>query len=128
MLQSILNKAKDKHLIHLPLPNRAGYDFPIIQYADDTLLVMQACSKQLLVLKALLNTFADSTGLKVNYNKSNMIPINVSEEKMQILAGTFQCNIGAMPFTYLGLPLGTTTPSVNDCLPIVRRIEKRLLG
>lgn len=33
-----------------------------------------------------------------------------------------------MPFTYLGLPLGTTRPSVEDFLPMVTRIEKRVMG
>ena len=33
-----------------------------------------------------------------------------------------------MTFPYLRLPLGTTKPSVSDCLPIVQRIERRLLG
>jgi hypothetical protein len=43
-------------------------------------------------------------GLGVNYTKSSIIPINVDEEKMKILAGTFNCKIGSLPFTYLGLP------------------------
>jgi hypothetical protein len=33
-----------------------------------------------------------------------------------------------MPFTYLGLPLGTTKPLVKDFMPILSRIEKRLMG
>jgi hypothetical protein len=33
-----------------------------------------------------------------------------------------------MPFTYLGLPLGTTRPSVQDFLPLISRIERRLMG
>lgn len=106
LLQSILNKAKDQGLFYLPLQTRAGQDFPMVQNADDTLIVMQACPRQLLVLKALLNTFADSIGLKVNYNKSIMVPINVTEERMQILAGKLNCQIGTMPFTYLGCHLG----------------------
>lgn len=69
LLQSIINKAKDIGLLNLPLQNRCGSDFPIVQYADDTLLIMEACPKQLFVLKALLNTFADSTRLRVNYHK-----------------------------------------------------------
>jgi hypothetical protein len=32
-----------------------------------------------------------------------------------------------MPFTYLGLPLGTTKPLVKDFIPILSRIEKRLM-
>jgi hypothetical protein len=31
-----------------------------------------------------------------------------------------------MPFTYLGLPLGTTKPSVEDFLPLVSKCERRL--
>ena len=31
-----------------------------------------------------------------------------------------------MPFTYLGLPLGTTKPTMTDLLPLVDRVEIRL--
>lgn len=31
-----------------------------------------------------------------------------------------------MPFTYLGLPMGTTKPRIEDFSPIVDRIERRL--
>jgi hypothetical protein len=88
----------------------------VIQYADDTLLVMEACPLQLITLKALLNTYADSLGLKVNYSKLVMVPINISQERLQHLAATFNCQAGSLPFTYLGLPLGTHQPSMQDCL------------
>jgi hypothetical protein len=42
---------------------------------------LEACPKQLFFLKAILNSFASATGLKVNYNKSNMFPINVPLKK-----------------------------------------------
>jgi hypothetical protein len=35
---------------------------------------MEACPTQLLTLKQLLSTFDLATGLKVNYNKSVMLP------------------------------------------------------
>ena len=81
LLQSIINKARLWNLLKLPLPDIGDQDFPIVQYADDTLLILEACPKQLFFLKAILNSFASSTGLKVNYNKSNMYPINVPLEK-----------------------------------------------
>jgi hypothetical protein len=56
-------------------------DFPIIKYADDTILVMPACEVQLEVVESILETFATATGLKVNQHKSVMAPINVSQEK-----------------------------------------------
>jgi hypothetical protein len=33
-----------------------------------------------------------------------------------------------MPFTYLGLPLGTTKPSLQEFSHLLNRIERRLLG
>jgi hypothetical protein len=67
LLQSLINKAKDQGLLNLPIPLQHSNDFLILQYADDTLIIMEGYSRQLFFLKALLNTFASSTGLKVNF-------------------------------------------------------------
>jgi hypothetical protein len=64
----------------------------------------------------------------VNYHNSNIYPINVSQERIDVLAGTFDCQIGSFPFTSLGLPMGTTKPKVEDFLPLVQRIERRLIA
>ena len=91
LLQIIINQAYRQGLISAPLSATKDKDFPIIQYADDTLMIMKADSRQLVCLKALLHTFAECTGLKVNYHKSMMIPINVSGEKLEHLAKTLGC-------------------------------------
>lgn len=109
LLQIIINKAFQGGLLQAPLP-QAHSDFVIVQYADDTLLLMQADASQLIYLKDLLHSFANSTGLWVNYSKSHMIPINLEAQQTEFLAQTFGCQIGTMPFTYLGLPMGTTKP------------------
>jgi hypothetical protein len=107
-----------------------GYtlDYPIIQYANDTLLVMEAYPLQLFALNGILNTFADSTGLKANYSKSCIYSINLSQEKPIHLATTFNCQAGSLPSTYLGLPLSLNKPTMQDCLPLVHRVEKRLIS
>jgi hypothetical protein len=58
---------------------------------------MEACPQQLFVLKALFSSFAISTGLKLNYAKSQMIPVNASQERIQHLAATFHCQVGSCP-------------------------------
>jgi hypothetical protein len=128
LLQSIINKAKDNELLRLP--SNVGYttDFLIIQYADDALLIMEACPQQLYALKSILNTFVDSTGLKVNYSKSIMYPINLSQERLSHLAATLHCVAGSFPFTFLGLPLSLQKPTIQDCMPLVLRIERRLVN
>lgn len=77
LLQILINKATAMNLLKAPIPQPTE-DFPIVQYADDTLMIMQADARQLVFLKALLHSFAESTSLKVNYRKSQMLPINVS--------------------------------------------------
>jgi hypothetical protein len=88
---------------------------------------MQGDSRQLFFLKAILNSFAESTGLKVNYAKSMMVPVNISEERITLLANTFGCSIGSLPFTYLGLPLSLTKPTVTDFWPLVSKCERRMV-
>jgi hypothetical protein len=61
---------------------------------------MQGDVRQLLFLKTLLQSFAKSTGLKVNYAKSMMIPVNISEERLEILEQTFGSSKGSLPFTF----------------------------
>jgi hypothetical protein len=47
LLQSILNKAKGIGLLNLPLPLQCSNDFPVVQYADDTLIIMEGDARQL---------------------------------------------------------------------------------
>lgn len=126
LLQSIINKAKDLGLLRLPLQQRRGQDFPIIQYAGDTIMVLEACPRQLFFLKEILNSVVDSIGLRAYSQKSNIYPISVHPAKMELLAKTFQCQIGTLPFTYLGLPMGLTKPEIDALLPMIQKIERRM--
>ena len=99
-----------------------------MQYADDTLLVMQADSAQIFCLKALLQTFADSTGLRVNFQKSMIIPLNVNSDRTADVVGLMNCQLGSFPFTYLGPPLGTTRPTLEYFIPMMQMVERRLCG
>jgi hypothetical protein len=79
------------------------------------------------MLKGLLNTFAVSTCLKVNYSKSSMLPINISIDRLDHLARTFDRQTGSLPFTYLGLVVDTTRPIVEHFEPMVHKVERRLI-
>jgi hypothetical protein len=128
LLQSIVNKAFRLNLLKHPLGQDYGQDYPILQYANDTLFILAADALQLFVLKGLLRSFTDSIGLRVNFSKSSLVPINISDDKAQHLAMTIGCSIASMPFTSLGLPLGTTRPAVDEFLPFLNKIEKRMMG
>ena len=87
---------------------------------------MEASDVQLAHLKVILQTFSSSTGLKVNYSKSMLVPINLSDDRATFLAQTFGCVLGTLPFTYLGLPLEISKPKIVDFLPLVTRCERRV--
>jgi hypothetical protein len=125
LLQDVVNDLLQQGAISLPIVI-GDSDFPIIQYADDTLLILLAELDQVMALKKALNNFSLSTGLKVNYHKSSMVPINVSSERISLLAESFGCQVASLPFTYLGFPLGTARPQLQDLMPLVFRLERRL--
>ena len=57
-----------------------------------------------------------------------MVPINIDANHLNILASTFGSTVGSLPFTYLGLPLSLTKPTVADFWPLVSKCERRLVG
>lgn len=128
LLQSVINKGRADGHLHLPIPVNYSQDFTILQYADDTLIIMEGCQTQLRQLKDILEDFASSTGLKVNYSRSVMVPINMTEDRCTSLAQAFGCTVGKLPFTYFGLPLGLTKPKIEDFLPLFSKCERRLIS
>ena len=95
----MLNTACANGDFQLPIPLQHDQDFPILQYDDDTLICMQGDISQMIYLKNLLQQFGESTGLKVNFDKSFMVPIDVSDDRFQLLATTFGCSKGSLLFT-----------------------------
>jgi hypothetical protein len=83
-------------------------------------------SKAVILSKGNSQFFCNLNWSKVNYNRSSMYPINVNPGKMEILSRTLNCQTGAMPFTYLGLPLGLSKPQLQHFLFLIQRIEKSL--
>lgn len=73
---------------------------------------MEGWRSQLSHLKALLSDYAVSTGLKVKYSKSMLVPINMDENRTNFLAQPFVV-VGTLPFTYLGIPLVLTKPKIE---------------
>jgi hypothetical protein len=74
-----------------PFPQNADLPFPVVQYANDTIFVMQGDEQQLLILKDILQKIAISGSLKVNYHKSCLVPINVDAQKTELLATSSGC-------------------------------------
>jgi hypothetical protein len=72
--------------------------------------------------------FEKISGMRINYHKSDLIPINLDEEETQAYAKTFCCKIGKFPFVYLGVPLHYEKLRREDIQPVVDKIMKKIAG
>src|SRR4051812_12146363 len=79
LMQATCNAAMQANLIEAPITSQACNQFPIIQYADDTILVLPAMARQIEQIKSLIHFYGEYTGLKVNYQKSFLVSINVDD-------------------------------------------------
>ena len=114
-LSQLLNRAVDgNYLSGIKIAGRDG-DGSVIShllYADDTLLFCGASKDQLKFLSWLLMWFEALSGLRINLNKSEIIPVG-SVENVQDLAFELGCGIGSLPSSYLGLPFGANHKSLG---------------
>ncbi|KAM0062164.1 putative RNA-directed DNA polymerase [Helianthus debilis subsp. tardiflorus] len=75
-------------------------------YVDDVLFVGEWSDANLHNLTRLLRCFHLSSGLKVNFSKSQLFGVGVPDEIILQKASILQCKTGTFPFTYIGLPVG----------------------
>jgi hypothetical protein len=69
----------------------------VIQYADDTLVLLRAKQAQVRRLKVVLDDFAAVTGLGINFTKSALIHINVEDVHTASMAAILGCSVGGVP-------------------------------
>jgi hypothetical protein len=100
---------------------------PVLQYVDDTLIIVRAIPEHVANLKAVLDAFA-TTGLVINFHKSTFAPIKTDEQSAFDMASTFGCVVSSFPQTYLGLPLSTYKLCLADFTPIMAKSDMRLSG
>ena len=96
-------------------------------FADDTILFCDAEVEQVLHVRLLLLCFQAVTGLKVNVAKSELVPIG-EVNNVHVLAEILGCRVGALPMTYLGMPLWASHKSPSIWNSILEKIQRKLAG
>lgn len=66
--------------------------------------------------------------MRVNFNKSEMIPMNLDDTKINVASQILNCPIGSFPIKYLGCPLHFNKLSRQDLQPLVYKLLKRMAG
>ena len=94
-------------------------------FANDTLIFCEVKEEQLTYLCLLLMWFEPISGLRMNLEKSELIPIG-RVENVEELAEEFGYKMGRLPSTYLGMSLGAPFESAAAWDEIKERFRKRL--
>jgi hypothetical protein len=67
-----------------------------------------------------------ASGLKVNFWKSCLFGVNVSNEFLTMASDFLNCRLGLLPFKYLGLPVGANPRLCSTWKPMLDAIKGRL--
>lgn len=101
---------------------------PMLQYADDTLLLVRGELADIQCLKTLLDQFAAAAGLHINYTKSTAVPIHMDEAMVTDCVAALGCRREGFPQTYLGFPLSNNKLCLNAFAPQIAKTDKHLAG
>ncbi|GKD52922.1 putative RNA-directed DNA polymerase, partial [Tanacetum coccineum] len=94
--------------------------------ADDALIMGEWSRSNAMNLSRILTCFHLASGLKVNFNKSKLYGVGVSNVELNSLASTVGCIAAQFPCTYLGLPIGASMSRCHHWTLLVDRFHKRL--
>ncbi|XP_071739251.1 uncharacterized mitochondrial protein AtMg01250-like [Rutidosis leptorrhynchoides] len=97
-----------------------------LQYGDDTIFFGTWNESNVRSLLKLLKCFKLTSGLKINYHKSNLIGIGVEDVEVKRIASLFRCKVGSTPFMYLRFLVGGNMKKEESWAPVVSKFEKRL--
>ena len=128
ILSCLLNRATGgNYLSGTKIVDGRGEEMVIshLLYADDTLLFCRADNDELKFISWILMWFEAVSGLKINLNKSEILPIGLVTN-VEGLASELGCKVGSLPATYLGLPLGAKHKAQSVWDPVEERFRKRL--
>jgi hypothetical protein len=124
----MLVKGTEEDLISGLCPNFLPGGIVSLQYADDTLLFLKNVPRVALNLSWILTCFEQIFGMRVNFHKSEHIPISMDDIETQPFLDIFQCVMGKFPVKYLGIPLHHDRLRREYLQPLIENILKTITG
>jgi hypothetical protein len=101
MLHSAIDKGHMSGVLTDLIPGRVSH----IQYADDTVIMIDGTEQSIRNLKIILYCFEWLSGLKINYHKSEVFVFRVCQEEKEKMGNLLNCVLGEFPMKYLGIPV-----------------------
>lgn len=77
----------------------------MLQYADDTIFLLQDYESSARNLKFILSAFEQMLDLTINFHKSGIFLFGDAVNKARVYQEIFTCELGKIPLKYLGMPV-----------------------
>jgi hypothetical protein len=113
-LTRMVRKAQESNMIVGLADKLIPKGVAILQYADDTIICLKNDDEVARNMKLLLFLYEIMSGLKINFNKSEVIMILGDEERGQQIADLFTCQVGGFPIKYLGVPVSPSRIRIRE--------------
>lgn len=94
---------------------------PVLQYADDTIILVRAEPESVQRLKRALDLFSAATELTINFTKSTVTPMHVPEDDLQEYMGVLLRRRGSFPRPTLVYRCPTSS---YPCQPLILLLPK----
>jgi mannosylglycoprotein endo-beta-mannosidase len=124
-LAKMIAQAQEAKLVTGLVPHLIENGVVILQYVDDTILLIQDDMEQIIHMKLILYMVEAMSGLKINFLKSEIMMVLHDDEKKMIYSNIFGCQLGDWPIKYLGVPVCGTRVSDVDYLSdkLVKKLD-----
>jgi hypothetical protein len=99
---------------------------PHIQYADDTILMVEGDDASIANMKFILYCFEWMSGLKINHHKSEAYIFGVDNEEKDRIANMLNCQKGDLPIKYLGIPISDSKLGMGALADVAEKVAKRV--
>lgn len=97
-----------------------------IQYADDTIIMVDGSVQSIINLKILLYCFEWLSGLKINFHKSEVYIFGYDKDEKEEMANMLNCRLGDLPMKYLRIPISDQHMGIMAFSDIYNKMWKRL--
>ena len=104
MLTILIGRAKENGHVSGLVPHLVDGGVSILQYADDIFFMEHELAKAR-NMKLVLCLFEQLSELKINFHKSELFCFGRVKEEQEVYKQLFGCELGSLPFSYLGIPI-----------------------
>ncbi|KAE8781931.1 ABC transporter G family member 37 [Hordeum vulgare] len=96
-----------------------------LQYANDTMIMVEGSDSDIAHLKFLLLCFEEMSRIKINIDKSEVVVLGYSKAEQHRIADNLNCRLSSFPVSYLGMPLAESRILLSGFDPLVERVASR---